>query len=106
MPLAILVGPDTTGAAEIFSAALQANERALIVGAATPGEIESETSFNLPDGSRLFITTSSFRTSDDRDVGLLGVIPDVAVEVDWDELTAEDDAVREAALRALEPGSG
>jgi carboxyl-terminal processing protease len=106
LPLAILVGPDTTGAAEIFAAAMQANDRALIVGAATPGEIESETSFNLPDGSRLFLTTSSFRTSDGRDVGLLGVIPDVAVEVDWDELTAEDDAVREAALRALESGSG
>lgn len=106
LPLAILVGPDTTGAAEIFSAALQANERALIVGAATPGEVESETSFNLPDGSRLFLTTSSFRTLDGRDVGLLGVTPDVAVELDWDELTAEDDAVREEALRALESGSG
>jgi carboxyl-terminal processing protease len=106
LPLAILVGPDTTGAAEIFAAALQANERAIIVGAATPGEVESETSFNLPDGSRLFLTTSSFRTPDGRDVGLSGVTPDVPVEVDWDELTAEDDAVREAALRALESGSG
>jgi len=102
LPLAIIVGPDTQGAAEIFAAALQAAERAIVVGRPTPGEVEGMTEFPLPDGSRAFVTTSSYRTPAGREIGLTGVEPDVKVEADWDAVTVENDPVRDAAVKALQ----
>jgi carboxyl-terminal processing protease len=103
LPLTIIVGPDTDGAPEIFAAALQATGRARLVGMPTPGSIEIVGQFPLPDGSRVFIATGSYRTPDGRDLGQQGIQPDVTVEVDWDEVTLEDDPVRDAAVRALAP---
>ncbi len=102
LPLAIIVGPDTQGAAEIFAAALQAAKRAIVVGRPTPGEVEGMTEFPLPDGSRAFVTTSSYRTPAGREIGLTGVEPDVKVEADWDAVTVENDPVRDAAVKALQ----
>lgn len=101
VPLAVLIGPDTQGAPEIFAAALQAAGRAVLVGLPTPGEVEGITEFALPDGSRAFIATSSYRTPDGREIGLTGVIPDVEVNADWDAVTLENDPVRDAAVQAL-----
>ncbi len=105
VPLAILIGPDTQGAPEIFAAALQAAGRAVLVGLPTPGEVEGITEFALPDGSRAFIATSSYRTPTGREIGLTGVIPDVKVNADWDAVTLENDPVRDAAVRALQDAS-
>lgn len=101
LPLAILVGPDTRGALEMFVAALQASGRASMLGLTTPGVLEGMTSFFLPDGSRLFVPTSSYRTADGREVGLNSVIPDVVIEAEWDSITTSDDPVRDAALETL-----
>lgn len=102
VPLAILIGPDTQGAPEIFAAALQATGRAILVGLPTPGKVEGITEFALPDGSRAFIATSSYRTPDGREIGRTGVTPDVKVNADWDAVTLEKDPVREAAVKALQ----
>ena len=101
LPLAIIVGPDTQGAPEIFAAAMQSIGRASIVGMPTPGAVEVVEEFPLPDGSRAFIVTGSYRTPQGRDVGREGVEPDVKVDLDWDEVSQADDAVRAAAARAL-----
>jgi carboxyl-terminal processing protease len=109
IPLAILVGPDTRGALEMFVAALQASGRARVLGLATPGALEGMTSFFLPDGSRLFVPTSSYRTAEGDEIGLHGVVPDIVIEAEWDAVTAENDPVRNAALEtvleALAPAS-
>jgi C-terminal processing protease CtpA/Prc len=55
----------------------------------------------LPNGSLLSLATGSFRTLDGREVGLLGVVPDVIVDADWDAVTAEDDPVLAAAQEVL-----
>lgn len=102
LPMAVIVGPDTQGLPEIFAAAMQAAGRATIVGMPTPGEVERLTEYPLPDGSRAFIATSSFRTPDGREIGLSGVTPDVKAEADWDAVTTEDDPVRDAAVAALQ----
>ena len=49
----------------------------------------------------MFLATSSFRTPDGREVGLTGVLPDIQIDLDWDEVTFEDDPVRDAAVKAL-----
>ena len=101
IPLAIIVGPDTNGAIEVFAAAMQSSGRAVVVGLPTPGDIEVMSEYMLPDGSRALIPTQSYVTPDGVDIGLSGVLPDVSVDLDWDAVTASDDPVRDAAVAAL-----
>jgi carboxyl-terminal processing protease len=103
LDLAVLVGPDTTGAAEVFAASLQDAADAIVVGSPTQGDLEGATPYFLPDGSRLIIATTSFRTRDGRELGLLGIEPDIHVSDDWDEVTLDDDNVLRSALEALLP---
>jgi carboxyl-terminal processing protease len=105
VPLVILVGQNTNGFPEILAAALQASERAIVIGENTPGAIETTTSFYLPDGSRIFIETTSFKLPNGEDVGLGGVQPQVAIEAGWDEVLPTDDPVLEKALELLSAGT-
>jgi C-terminal processing protease CtpA/Prc len=101
LPVAILVGPSTSGAAEVFAAILQALNKGTVIGLPTSGNLETRSFFNLPNGSLLSLATGSFRTVDGHEVGLLGVEPDVVVDADWDAVTAEQDPVLDAALEVL-----
>jgi carboxyl-terminal processing protease len=98
LPMVILVGPDTRGVLEMFVAALQSSGRATVLGQTTPGAVEGMTPFFLPDGSLLFVPTSSYRTADGREIGLDGVIPDVMITDEWGAITVANDPVRDAAL--------
>ena len=101
VPLVIIVGQNTTGSPEIFAASLQAGERAAIVGASTPGAIESTASFYLPNGSRVFIESTSFRLPNGEEIGNSGVKPDVEVEAGWDEVLPDADPVLDTAVELL-----
>jgi carboxyl-terminal processing protease len=101
VPLVIIVGQNTTGSPEIFAASLQAGERAQVVGANTPGAIESTASFYLPNGSRVFIESASFRLPNGEEIGNSGVKPDVEVEAGWDDVLPEADPVLDAAVELL-----
>lgn len=101
VPLVILVGQNTTGSPEIFSASLQDGGRAEIVGATTPGEIESTASFYLPNGSRVFIESASFRLPNGDEIGNSGVKPDVEVEAGWDQVLPDEDPVLDAGIELL-----
>jgi len=101
VPLVIIVGQNTTGSPEIFAASLQAAGRAEIVGANTPGAIESTASFYLPNGSRVFIESASFRLPNGEEIGNSGVKPDVEVEAGWDDVLPEADPVLDAAVELL-----
>lgn len=106
LPLAVLVGPDTVGFSEIFAAAVQSTGRAKVVGRPTPGFVEGAAEFSLPNGSRVFVDTISYRTPDGREIGLTGIEPDIIVDVDWDAVTSKDDPVRDAALETIRASSG
>jgi len=101
VPLIILVGSHTTGFPEIFAASLQAGRRAVVIGEATPGEIETTTSFYLPDGSLVFVETTSFRLPTGVEVGRTGVQPDVQLDAGWDEVQPENDPVLDQAIEIL-----
>lgn len=97
LPLAILIGPDTHGLAEIFAASMQTNGRAVLFGLPTPGQIEGVSSYLLPDGSQLTLATVSFITAAGQDIGLQGVAPDVLIDAYWESQTPESDRVVKAA---------
>lgn len=101
VPLVILIGQNTTGSPEILAASLQAGDRAELVGANTPGEIESTASFYLPNGSRVFIESASFRLLNGEELGTSGVQPDVVVEAGWDEILPDADPVLDSAIEVL-----
>jgi carboxyl-terminal processing protease len=100
-PLVILVGPDTEGSPEIFAAALQSSGRAIVIGLPTHGVVEGFTEVPLPDGSRMFLATSSFRTQKNVDLAESGLKPDIEVRGDWDEITSGNDPALQAALAVL-----
>jgi carboxyl-terminal processing protease len=102
VPLVVLVGRNTTGTPEILAASLQAQERAIVVGEQTPGSIEGATSYYLPDGSELFIQTTSFMLPNGKEIGTQGVVPDVPVEAGWDEILPDQDPVLDSAIELLD----
>ncbi|HLF74242.1 MAG TPA: S41 family peptidase [Anaerolineales bacterium] len=102
IPLVILIGQNTQGFPEILAASLQLQKRATIVGSATPGLIETTSSYYLPDGSRIFVETTSFVLPNGDKPGTGGVQPDVSVGAGWDEILPDADPVLEAAIEALE----
>jgi len=101
LPLTLIVGPDTEGSVEVFAAALQDSGRATVIGLPTPGRIFGYETMPLPDGSRLTLAVSSFRTETGNDLGESGVAPDVRVDADWDEVEPDNDPVIERALQIV-----
>ncbi|HQU35311.1 MAG TPA: S41 family peptidase [Anaerolineales bacterium] len=104
VPLIILVGQHTSGSPEILAAALQVNKRAIVIGETTPGAIEATTLFYLPDGSRIFIETSSFKLPNGEDLGRNGVQPQITIDAGWDDILPAHDPVLEKALELLSAG--
>jgi carboxyl-terminal processing protease len=102
VPLVILVGQNTSGSPEILAASLQMYKRATVIGENTPGAIEGATGFYLPDGSELFVQTTSFVLPNGEEVGTRGVIPDIAVEAGWDEIGPSNDPVLDQAMETLD----
>ena len=102
VPLAVLVGRNTSGTPEIFAASLQMQKRAIVLGETTVGSIESSTSFYLPDGSEIFIQSTSFVLPNGDDIGTQGVVPDVPIKAGWDEILPNRDPVLDQAIEYLD----
>jgi carboxyl-terminal processing protease len=105
VPLTVLIGQNTSGTPEILAAGLQMNERAIVIGEKTPGSIEAASSFYLPDGSEIYIQTTSFVLPNGEEVGTRGVVPDLAVEASWDEILPNSDPVLDRAIEYLDEQS-
>ncbi len=101
VPVVILVGPDTWGQSEIFAAAMQINNRAVVMGLPTPGLIEGSERIPLPDGSVLSLATTTFIPEDQRQIGILGVQPDIMIDAYWETIDPENDLVVDVALNYL-----
>ncbi len=102
VPLVVLVGQNTTGFPEIFAASLQMHKRATVMGEATPGSVETTSSFYLPDGSQAFIETTSFVLPNGNEIGTTGVTPDVSIQAGWDEVLPDNDPVLDRAIKYLD----
>jgi carboxyl-terminal processing protease len=104
MPTLLLVDTGTSGAAEIFAAALAGNARAELVGEPTLGRAAEQRLLKLPDGSGLWLTTARFLTPTGDPLHERGLQPTVAVDqpiVDFGDPPPTSDPVLEAALERL-----
>ena len=79
-PLALLVGPDTASAAEVFAGTLQQHGRAKLVGQRTYGKCSSQTDVRLSDGSVLRYTNREVLLPDGSSCSDVGLQPDREVE--------------------------
>ena len=74
-PLYLLVDGRTASAAEIFAAALQDNQRGVVVGSKTFGKGRIQNVQPLENGSGLAITRARYITPKGRDLHGVGIIP-------------------------------
>lgn len=104
IPLVVLIGKDTASFAEIFSGILKNVGRAYLIGERTDGNIEILWGYDFEDGSRAWIAHDTFRPSPnpEMDWETSGIIPDLTVDTDWDQVTLETDPTIAAALQYLE----
>ena len=98
IPLAVLVNHGTASAAEIIAGALQARERALIIGEPTYGKDSIQLVFNLDDGSSLHITSARWWIpSLEPPIKGYGIQPDIIIDND----NASPDPAVETAIESL-----
>lgn len=102
VPLVVLVGQNTSGSPEILAGSLQVNKRATVIGETTPGAVETSSSYYLPDGSEVFIETTSFILPNGDELGTTGVIPDISLQQGWDEVLPNKDPVLDRAIQYLD----
>ena len=104
LPVTLLTTAGTSGAAELFVAALDGNERAEIVGERTLGRAGLQKFVPLPDNRGLWLTYAKYLTPAGQPIHGRGLEPDVRVEepdVDFGERAPETDAMLERALEHM-----
>jgi carboxyl-terminal processing protease len=101
LPVTLLVTTGTTGAAELFIAALDGNDRADIVGERTLGRAAVQKLVQLPENRGLWLTYAKYLTPAGTPIHGRGIEPDVRVdepEIDFGAALPEKDSMLEAAL--------
>jgi carboxyl-terminal processing protease len=79
-PAVVLIDTGTSGAAELFAAALSGNKRADLVGERTIGRAATQRLIKLPDGSGLWLSTARYLTPSGAPLHEKGLEPVVAVD--------------------------
>ncbi len=79
-PAALLVDTGTSGAAELFAAALSGNQRADLIGERTIGRAAVQKLIKLPDGSGLWLSTTRYLTPGGAPLHEKGLDPTVVVD--------------------------
>jgi len=103
-PVVLLVDSGTSGAAELFAAALDGNKRADLVGERTIGRAARQQLVKLPDGSGLLLTTVRYLSPASVAIHEKGLTPDVHVpepDVDFGADPPAGDAALEKAIERL-----
>jgi carboxyl-terminal processing protease len=105
LPVTVLVTTGTSGAAELFAAALDGNQRAELVGERTLGRAGIQKLVRLPDGRGLWLTYARYLTPGGDIIQGRGLVPDLAVDepdVDFDQQKPTTDAVLDAAVARIQ----
>ena len=104
VPIALLTDNGTSGAAELFAAALAGNKRAALVGERTLGRAARQRFVRLPDGSGLILTHLLYLTPAEAVINEKGLTPNVPVEqpsVEFGEAAPAGDPTLDKAIEQL-----
>ena len=100
-PVAVLVDILSGSSSEEFSGMMKANQRATVVGMRTAGSVLVGDIKVLPNGATFLYPFAQTRTADGAVLEDHGVIPDITVPLDRDDLRNGIDTQLEAAVRYL-----
>ena len=103
-PVVLLVDNGTSGAAELFAAALVGNVRTSLVGERTLGRAAVQELVKLPDGSALWLSTTRYLTPRNDVIHDKGLKPDVAVDgpdVEFGAGPPQTDPILDKALETI-----
>src|SRR5690348_12553648 len=89
-PVAVLISPSTSGAAEIIAAAVGDNHRGDVVGERSFGAASEQKIIPLEDGAALVLTVAYYYTPENKSILENGVMPTSEVALAPPELGAED----------------
>ncbi len=98
-PVAILIGPHTASASEVFASGLQALHRARVFGEPSFGGVLPAVTDELPNGDVLYHAVADFVTPNGDRVEGRGVIPDETAPPTRAALLAGRDPAFDAAVR-------
>ena len=101
LPMTLLVTTGTSGAAELFAAALDGNNRADLIGERTLGRAGIQKLVRLPEGRGLWLTYARYLTPAGVTIQGRGLTPDVPVDepdVDFDQPKPATDPILDAAI--------
>src|SRR6185503_5358625 len=101
-PVVLIVDSGTSGAAELFAAALAGNKRADLVGEGTLGRAARQQLVKLPDGSGLLLSSVRYLTPKNEGIHERGLGPDVEVDQPDVEFGATPPAKDDTLDKALE----
>jgi len=104
LPVQLLVTTGTSGAAELFAAALDGNQRADLIGERTLGRASLQKLVKLPEGRGLWLTYARYLSPAGVTIQGKGLEPDVAVEdpdVEFGAPPPGTDPILDAAVARL-----
>lgn len=78
-PLVVLVDNSSASGSEVLAGALQDHGRAAIIGTQTFGKGSVDSTYELQDGSALYLTTARWLTPDKHAIEGVGITPDFVV---------------------------
>ena len=87
LPIVLLVDNDSASASEIVAGAVRDHHRGMIVGRRTYGKWSVQSIFPLRNATGLRLTTAKFYSPAGRNLGKIGVEPDVVVDVPKEHVT-------------------
>ena len=103
-PVALLIDTGTSGAAEIFAAALAGNKRADLIGEHTIGRAATQKLVKLPDGSGLWLSTTRYLTPSGDALHEKGIPPTITVDepdVEFGQPAPTTDPILDKALEGF-----
>jgi carboxyl-terminal processing protease len=105
----LLVTTGTSGAAEVFAAALDGRDRAELIGERTLGRAGVQKLVKLPENRGLWLTYARYSTPAGQPIHGKGLVPDVEVEendVEFGAAIPQKDPILDAATERLKTRKG
>jgi carboxyl-terminal processing protease len=109
LPVLLLVTTGTSGAAEVFAAALDGRDRAELIGERTLGRAGVQKLVKLPENRGLWLTYARYSTPAGQPIHGKGLVPDLAVEendVEFGAAIPQKDPILDAATARFKARKG
>jgi carboxyl-terminal processing protease len=104
MPVAVLINDGSSGAAELFAAALAGNKRGSLIGERTQGRAAVQKLVRLPDGAAMMISNGWYLTPNGDPIHEKGVVPSMVVDepqIEFGAAPPTTDVILEKGLEHL-----